>query len=634
MWLCEKVSKVGLVAVTLCLLCYVYVHHLQQLLTPDMHGSGVVAVEREQEEFQPSSCPMQEHCPRGAAALPVSIRRRFAFTLAQVQRLISRLSGTKATVDAKWALVLGSLMNELAPRLATDNSSTWDHSAILPGMKPKPFPPNRTRHVCPEVYFGRDYAKPFGQHSAEPVNCTDVPEFSSVLTAVLPAQSWQPETINFVIAQIRKLYDIPIITIVPEKAAIDDQGVTIVRYTNESLPEGRFLNQAIRQVKTPYAFIGYSLAHFSNQSSLERMVRVMDELPHVQVVGGAARDLLGHWTYGCLQQRMADYQATYTIGYYYSKYECMYCDDLLAPFSASAELLRRVPFTDKLTGPPMYRDWFAKVREAGHLAMVCPDVMFFLTHHVQMTRDQWKLVASHWALEKIHSYTGEVHEFACKDVGITCGSPLRIIGSFLLPPCCRATMERELGYLVDYGEANGIEYELQSGSALGAVKIGSYLPWDFDHDLVFVRHEYNKWLSMKGPYLEEKKCKLQVTARYYYITVYCPYFFLELYSHANFTSRQYLPVEYRDIPTSIMYAGRRTVVMSNPGLYTRNKLGIDILKHAAHWRTLKVTKIGKAKGGYENPGTWRRCRRPSHHSCQDRYPGDGDLPFMRPFLLL
>ncbi|KAG7157973.1 putative LicD family-like protein 1 [Homarus americanus] len=585
-------------------------------------------------ETQPLPCLQEpkESCSEGANILQVNYRRRVAFILSEVHREMFRMRGTTTTVDTKWVLKLGALVKELAPSMT--NNSSWDYSARIPDMGPAPVLPNKTRHVCPEMYFGPKMGFSFHQHGMEPENCTYVPPFARVLTAVLPAMSWPPQTINFVITQIRKWYDIPIIVIIPKRVVVDPtlRDVKALKIKNETLSGGDLLNKAVEMVTTPYVFMGTSLAHFSNQSSLERLVRVLDELEHVKVAGGAARDLQGHWIHGCLQQRMADYQATYTMGYYYSKYECMYCDDVLTPFITTVKLVNKVAFTSSLSGPAVYRDWLAKVREAGHLTMVCPDVMFFLTNHVNMTSEDWLPMARHWALEKVFSYTGQVHNFSCDAVNITCKRPLRTISCFLLPPCCRAIISQELGYLIDYAKLMNIEYELQAGSALGAVKMGFYLPWDFDHDLIMSQHEYMKWRSINGPFLRQRKCYLNMNIHGRYFTIYCPYFFLELINHANYTSRELLPLEYRHIPTSIMYAGRWTIVSSNPALHTRNKLGIDYLKHAAHWRTLRVTNIGKAKGGYENPGTWNRCREPKHHSCQDRYLGDGNLPFARPFL--
>ncbi|XP_071513580.1 uncharacterized protein [Panulirus ornatus] len=556
-------------------------------------------------------------------SLQVAYRRRLVDTIAQVQRQITRLAGIPAVVDAKWAVTLTALMEELDPRTTRPNTSTWDYSARLPDMGPAPRLPNKTRHVCPEVYFGNKYGHPFNQHGMEPENCTYVPKFSSVLTAVLPAQSWPTETINFVITHIRKFYDIPIIVMAPNTTIIDGRikNVKILSHINDTPPEAELLNEAMQQIKTPYVFIGSSLAHFSNHSSLERLVRVIDELPHVEVVGGAARDLQGHWIHGCLQQRMANYQATYTMGYYYSKYECMYCDDLLTPFITTIKLAIKLPFTAGLRGQAMYRDWFAKVRQAGHLAMVCPDVMFFITNHVHMTRDQWMQVASRWALEKIHSFTGESLAFACENINISCEHIRAITRSLLLPSCCIDIAMKELYIMTEFAEKHGLHYELQSGSVLGAVKFGSYLPWDLDHDLYVKCDEFKNWYQKFGSFVESKNCTAKIKYRKRFLKILCPVFTLDIFCR-NELSNKFLPAEYNNTPTTIWFSNRWVRVSSNPGLFSRNKMGFEDLKHmqhSTHFRDLH--NPGR-------PGTWLPCRTPKHHACLDRFPADGNLPFL------
>ncbi|XP_042217260.1 uncharacterized protein LOC121862915 [Homarus americanus] len=556
--------------------------------------------------------------------------RRLVKELEDIQRQISRLAGQKAVVDAKWAVGLKAVIADLSPKMAVTNLSTWDFSARLKDMEPAPPSPGRTRHVCPEVYLGPKVDN-FRFHGMEAEKCSYVPPFREVLTVVLPAFSWSPNTTTFVISQIRKFYDIPIVVISEAPNITHNMtDVTTVSYNSNGFYDGSVLNKAIKQITTPYVLVGMSLAHFDNQSSLERLVRVLDDLEHVEVAAGAARDLQSHWIHGCLQQRLADYQALYTTGYYYSKYECMYCDDLLTPFITSTKFINSLPFADTLSGPAMYREWFNKVRAAGHMAMVCPDVMFYLTSHVNMIKEDWQKVARLWNIEKVTSYTGHVHSFSCKSVDISCKDPLKRIKSFLLPPCCRAIMEQELDYLLDYGDEHNLHYELHAGSNLGAVKMGGYLPWDYDSDILFEQQKYDQWLKMRK-YIKKRKCTLNVVKEKVYFVIKCPYFFLEFYSHGNVT-RQWLPAEYRNTPTKILYAGRWRNVVANPGLIARNYIGFEYLKHASHWRTHSTTDIGKAKGGYENPGVWQRCEKPGHHSCYDRYPGDGNLPFLKPFL--
>ncbi|KAG7170008.1 Fukutin-related protein-like 2 [Homarus americanus] len=570
----------------------------------------------------PCLTPTHQHSPHEGSpeSLQVAYRRRLAGTLANIHRQIARLAGISAVVDAKWALTLGALIEELDPRIeASTNASSWDYSARLPDMGPAPPLPGRTRHVCPEVYFGRRYDKPFHQHGMEPENCTYVPPFNSVLTAVLPAMSWPPHTTNFVITQIRRWYDIPILALVPENSLVDTN-VNNVRFlsSRKKSSDATLLNAVVKKVTTPYVFMGTSLAHFSNQSSLERLVRVLDELEHVKVAGGAARDLQGHWIHGCLQQRMADYQATYTMGYYYSKYECMYCDDVLTPFITTVKLVNKVAFTSSLSGPAVYRDWLAKVREAGHLTMVCPDVMFFLTNHVNMTSEDWLPMARHWALQKV-SYNGKSFTFTCKQINISCNNTLSVTKSFLLPPCCVDIAHRELDIMMDLAEENGLQYELQAGSVLGAVKFGSYLPWDTDHDIYIECDDFKTWYKKFSTVAKTMNCLLKIRYKKTFLKIVCLSFTLDMLCR-NVLSKQFLPAEYLSTPTSIWYSGRWVKVSANPGLFSRNSMGLEVLKHQQHPAHLRGNN-------YTRPGTWLSCRSPQHHSCLDHFPADGNLHF-------
>ncbi|XP_047485885.1 uncharacterized protein LOC125036968 [Penaeus chinensis] len=266
-----------------------------------------------------------------AAALGLDQRRRLAAALREVQSEVARLAGTKAVVDSKWVLRLESLAAQLDPRDALSRPhKAWDFSAWLPNTPRPNASAQGERHVCAEVYLGNKYDWPLYQHGMEQEQCDEVPPFSSVLTAVLPAKSWPDDVLELVLAQIKELYEIPVVVLVREGGgrAANESQVSYVEM-DSGLSDSENLNAAVSKVATPFVLLGESLAHFNNQSSLERLVRVLDDLDHVQVAGGAARDTRGHWSHGCLQQHMANYQAKVHTG--------------LLPLQVRVHVLRRPP---------------------------------------------------------------------------------------------------------------------------------------------------------------------------------------------------------------------------------------------------------------------------------------------------
>ena len=545
--------------------------------------------------------------------------------------------GTKTVVDAKWGMILHQVIIELDPRYHEKPDAIWDYSASLPNLTiSNTTLQNKPRSVCPEVYFSKNDDDEFRQRNMRTEPCTYVPPFKRILTAVLPVMSWTSNSIQFVVDQIRLLYDIPIVIMVKDDQ-LDESTVQHLFKANVSMyilnrgqSFGAMLNKVIElYVTTPFVGIFENLAHFNNQSSFERLVRVLDDFKHVVVAAGASRDPDGHWIHGCLQQKESNYRAGYEIGYYFSKYECMYCDDILSPFVVKTSVVKTLKFDEKLNKPAIYRDWFMKLRKNGLLTVMCPDVMFYVTNHIPMTKKDWLLFANKWKFTEIKSYDDEHFKFTCEDIGMNCKDILKKSKSFLFPPCCIDEYIRLLRVFTNYGDENNLEYQLQFGSNLGAVKFGTYLPWDSDMDILIECDDLSKWHEMK-PVAIKHKCKFEMGDSKTYFVVRCPFSFLEFYCEKK-NSNQYLPEIYRKNTTKIKYDGQWIKVQSNPGLYSRNAVGFEDLRHALHWRHLKSNRISKARGGYLNPGSWYTpCEKPNFHSCLDRYYADGNLNFLHP----
>ncbi|XP_042207060.1 uncharacterized protein LOC121855924 [Homarus americanus] len=557
---------------------------------------------------------------------PVPTRRALAKRILGVQRKIEFWAGKEGKIDSVWALELLTIAAELDPRITTDfyNDHTNSSHELQPsGVSTTTLPEGR--HVCPEKYLGRSADAQLQKNFVQ-VECNTISRLENALSIVLSTKKWEYDRIKFVIENIRKHYNVNIFVLtynISTPPPLTIEGTFIKSFPPSTL-ESLAINTVTLSINTPFTFVAHSVTHFSDQSSLERLIRVLDDLENVNVVSGAFRNLKGHWNHGCLQQRMENYQLAYVRGYEHSSHECMYCDDVLGPFMVRTEFLKKVPLTESLEGSTMYRDWFLNIQISGSLVMACPDVMFFVDADPYMERDDWLKVAKKWSLQYIQPYEGKELEFSCEEAQITCFHLMVDVSSFLLPPCCRSNIRRELGYVQECAEELGVYYELQAGSLLGAVKTDGILPWDFDTDVITDCKDQELWLTKGQACMSRKGCDSKLIINNYWISR-CKFSVVDITCRYNRTI--YLPPEYRGIPTQIEFDGRMTNVKVNPGLVARNKYGHEYLKHAVHWRYSSSTK--KDDGSGQEAGMWSMCKEPGFHACLDHFPVDGNLKFKR-----
>lgn len=292
----------------------------------------------------------------------------------------------------------------------------------------------------------------------------------------------------------------------------------------------------------------------------------------------------------------------------------MFCDDVLGPFVTRTSLLRKVPLKDDFKYPASLRDWFINVRVAGSLAVVCPDVMFFVDEPPTMARQDWLGVSSKWAVQYVWPHDGDKLEFMCEELKMECVNIMKMVASFLVPPCCRKELRHELGLVQECGEELGLYVELNAGSLLGAVKTDGILPWDFDMDVLGDCKDQEIWMKKGTECMARKGCSAVHVQGNYWMTK-CNVSFVDVSCRPDRLKK--LPPQLRNVPTRIKFSGRMATVPPNPALVSRNNYGPNYLRHEVHWRYM-----GKDKG------PWNRCLAPGFHACLENYPTDGNIKFM------
>ncbi|XP_071518179.1 uncharacterized protein [Panulirus ornatus] len=543
--------------------------------------------------------------PPDEPCLSQEMRRRLAASLTRLKReMESHLGGGVGGGgnDTGWRLwwEMGTVAAILDPRLARD------------ALRPPSL-------VCPEHHDGTRYVV---------TPCKSSPRLSHVVSVVLPARAWPHDRLARVLRGLASAHHHLQVVVILSSDDADAtsppdvaDGDVVLRY-DEGVSDGRALNAAVGNVTTPFVFVGEALADFSwEQSPLQRLLRVLDRLGGVGgVASGAYRDPDGQWRHGCLQRSLTNYHATFLRGYIYSAQACMYCDDALGPLVIRTPLVQRLPFRDSLSGPAVYRDWHTRAAQAGYLTVVCPDAMFFVEQEALMEASDWKSYASLWGVQSVRSYDEEEYRFSCSDVRLDCSNLRKRVAWYLVPPCCREAIMRGVAILDDFAREKGLTYELQHGSLLGAVKLGTYLPWDFDQDIRYDCRQRRAWETLKD-YLKERKsgCHLRPSGDKHLLVLQCKTFFVDMACRSPL-SHHALPPAHRNTTTWVLYGGRRVGVAANPGGVAREQSGPEHLRHAQHWRI----------PDRPDPGAWRPCRTPSSHTCLDQHPADGSLAFSTP----
>ncbi len=397
----------------------------------------------------------------------------------------------------------------------------------------------------------------------------------------------------------------------------------------------------VSSVRTPFAIVATSdLNVLTAAAQLERSIRLLQN-PWVGAVAGSTRNLTGHWTVAqCRQADIVNYVLELRPGYRESACDCMICGTAVgAPFVARAETLKKFfTLTEASRPETLWLSWFLDVQRSGLQTLLCPDVLYLTYrgewHPDTLPRNEWRILGERQQfLGVVTNFTPSFsHTFKCEQVGLKCSPRSQQSDAILLPWCCLANFVFILNKVDAIAREHRFHYELDSGSALGAVKLGHYLPWDIDGDIVIQTSAVA--LFDEGSPGSEAMVASGVTvfgrSPDNYGDKGAGYFKLwyggvevEMLGRRGNGSLLTYP-EFRGMPTRVLVGDVWVRSHANPGAYARSRYGTGYLAHSQSWRYLNSdTSFMKYKGGAH----WRLCPDPGFHACLEKYPTDGNILF-------
>ena len=415
-----------------------------------------------------------------------------------------------------------------------------------------------------------------------------------------------------------------------------------------STPHITVLMQLLELVNTTYIFIARKLEYFNNFVSLEKMLNPL-LFEKASVVGGAHRDSIGHWKSDCYKTNMIWYRFRLVKGYELNDNNFAYCDYVDGPFAATTKLLKTQlqNIIVDFHGDILYLDLMVHMNKGSKFVMLCMECMFFKSPDtlLKVRRDEWKPFVKEYSLNKVILSDSAVYEYSCSEAGIKCSHAL----GKLSPYCCYKELHDMALFSCETFNKHNLQYELDSGSVLGSVKLHDTLYWERDHDFNFRTTNISGLMKLQDDFKKagyslhedktnyDEKCLTSVSCGF--VRINSANWFIELWGQNVLSTDIYVEPDKELYRLSIVSKLNSTTVRgnvtltrlgnkwipckSNPGAYSRGHYGIAVLQHAQHWRDTKKASSWEAY----LPGRWGKCETPGFHGCANIFLADGNLQF-------
>ncbi|XP_040576802.1 uncharacterized protein [Lepeophtheirus salmonis] len=412
---------------------------------------------------------------------------------------------------------------------------------------------------------------------------------------------------------------------------------------NEGYSESYRWNSLIEMVETSMVMIGRDLDYFGSFSDLDRSIDLLNKYGHqILAVGGSRRLKDGHWINGCSQITIDTYAFKIQNGYKKSSCDdCMICSYIRGPFLTRTDRFKQIPLNKDIS--LAFIKWYYDHR-LNTVSLSCPDLLYLtnddLKNDLEGSREDWMSLGKALKFQAVipHKRVQSEYQFSCHEIRIKC-SPRSMADSFLLPYCCTRSYNFVIERLEFLASNLGIDYELNSGSLLGAVKLNNFIPWDIDGDIYIKTDHIVKFFDYGGSarkILERNGFTLTSIQENNYWDIGAKYFNLhfggiefEMQGRRNLTEKECSEFYHDQVcrnKTRVLVGHTWAKTHANPGRYARLRYGPGYLKHSTSWRYNIHQDNSFEK--YQTSGQWNLCREEADHTCLDSYDGDGNINWL------
>ena len=398
---------------------------------------------------------------------------------------------------------------------------------------------------------------------------------------------------------------------------------------------GEAMNRAVDLVSTPLVLVAPRIAYMNfdiigQKLDVQRLIRMLETVEEAGVVGGAIKNVnTGHWKRGCYQTRVDMYTMKFTDGYRHSFHECLFCDHISSPFLARTSFMKKMRFPKDNHG--LFIDFFYHVKMSKKLTLSCPDVMFYVDPVFESGADLQKF-GKRWNIGQIidaddkkrkllyfHDGLHDKHDE--KSIAKHCWSEHtgKAAKSLARHPGCRYNLVRFIQYVCKTLSYAGIQYDIDEGTLLGAVKFDYVLPWEMDADIT-VLAPYKEVVEKAVPIFRQDGVRIKDHGESKSnIDLFLYGWKCELWIYKGSALTQ-----YPGLKTSVKIGDQWVYTLENPGYHMRVRYGQEIFRHVEHWYV-----VGRNTGWAPyDAGKFMKCTRPGHQGCLDQFKADGNIQFM------